>query len=87
MDRDKRWERVKLAYDALVNAKGPTSMDAVALMEENYANGITDEFIKPSVITGEDGEPLTTIQDGDVVICFQFPYGPLPRDHRSAHAA
>ena len=72
MDRDKRWERVKLAYDALVNAKGPTGMDAVALMEENYANGITDEFIKPSVITGEDGEPLTTIQDGDVVICFNF---------------
>ena len=72
MDRDKRWERVKLAYDAMVNAKGPTGKNAVSIVEDNYAKDITDEFIKPSVITGKDGEPLATIQDGDVVICFNF---------------
>src|SRR5580698_2753917 len=51
MDRDKRWERVKLAYDALVAGTGPTSTDALAAIEQSYHAGVTDEFIKPTVIT------------------------------------
>jgi 2,3-bisphosphoglycerate-independent phosphoglycerate mutase len=72
MDRDKRWERVKLAYDTLVNGKGGSGNSAVEIIEKNYEAGITDEFIKPSVVTDSDGKPLALIQDGDVVICFNF---------------
>ncbi|MFN8291291.1 MAG: 2,3-bisphosphoglycerate-independent phosphoglycerate mutase [Chitinophagaceae bacterium] len=72
MDRDKRWERVKLAYDALVNGKGEKATDAIAAVEQSYAANITDEFIKPTVITDEGQQPLTRIQDGDAVICFNF---------------
>lgn len=72
MDRDKRWDRVRLAYDALVNGDGEKDTDALAAIGKNYAAGITDEFIKPTVITGEDGRPLATIRDGDSVICFNF---------------
>lgn len=72
MDRDKRWERVKLAYDVLVNGKGPQASDALKAVEQSYANNVTDEFILPTVITGADGQPLTTIKDGDYAICFNF---------------
>ncbi|MBK6828482.1 MAG: 2,3-bisphosphoglycerate-independent phosphoglycerate mutase [Chitinophagaceae bacterium] len=72
MDRDKRWERVKLAYDALVNGKGEKATDAIAAVENAYANQITDEFILPTVIVDEGQEPLATIQDGDAAICFNF---------------
>lgn len=74
MDRDRRWERVKLAYDAMVNADGHrvTSNLLLNAIEQSYQDGITDEFIKPIVVTGEDGIPLTTIEDGDVVLCFNF---------------
>jgi 2,3-bisphosphoglycerate-independent phosphoglycerate mutase len=72
MDRDKRWERVKLAYDALVNGIGEKSTDALAAIEQSYAAKVTDEFIKPTVILGADQKPLATIQDGDAVICFNF---------------
>ena len=72
MDRDKRWERVKLAYDAMVNGIGKLSVDAVAAVENSYANNVTDEFIKPVVITDEDQRPIGMIKDGDVVICFNF---------------
>lgn len=72
MDRDKRWERVKLAYDALVNGTGIRDTDAVAAVEHSYAQDITDEFIKPTVIVAEDQKPLATIQSGDAVICFNF---------------
>ena len=72
MDRDKRWERVKLAYDALVNGVGELSGNAIAAVENSYANNITDEFIKPVVITNKDGRPVTTIKDGDVAFCFNF---------------
>ena len=72
MDRDKRWERVKLAYDAMVNGIGEKATDAVAAIEQSYANNVTDEFIKPVVILGSDQKPLATIQDGDSVICFNF---------------
>lgn len=72
MDRDKRWERVKLAYEALVNGKGEKATDAIAAIENSYANNITDEFIKPAVIADEGQQPLARIQDGDVAICFNF---------------
>jgi len=72
MDRDKRWERVRLAYDAMVNGKGEKATDAIAAIENSYANNITDEFIKPTVILNEAQQPLATIKDDDVVICFNF---------------
>lgn len=72
MDRDKRWERVKLAYDALVNGVGAKSTDAIAAVENSYTENITDEFIKPTVIVNEAQQPLATIKEGDVAICFNF---------------
>ena len=72
MDRDKRWERVKLAYDALANGIGEKATDALAAIEQSYAGNVTDEFIKPTVIIGSNQKPLATIQDGDAVICFNF---------------
>ncbi len=72
MDRDKRWERVKLAYDALVNGTGGSGSSALGIVEQSYAAGVTDEFIKPAVVKGSDGNPLALIGDGDVVICFNF---------------
>ena len=72
MDRDKRWERIKLAYDALVNGVGDKATDAIAAVENSYKNNITDEFIKPTVILNEGQQPLATISDGDVAICFNF---------------
>jgi 2,3-bisphosphoglycerate-independent phosphoglycerate mutase len=72
MDRDKRWERVKLAYDALVHNEGAHAKDASLAIEECYTNNITDEFIKPIILTGEDTNPLAKIEEGDAVICFNF---------------
>jgi 2,3-bisphosphoglycerate-independent phosphoglycerate mutase len=72
MDRDQRWERVKLAYDLLVNGSGTPAKDVVAAMEESYKEGITDEFIRPIVVTDEAGQPMTRISEGDVVIFFNF---------------
>jgi 2,3-bisphosphoglycerate-independent phosphoglycerate mutase len=72
MDRDKRWERVKLAYDALVNGIGEKNTDATNAVSQSYAKNITDEFIKPTVITGRNDQPIVTVQNDDVVICFNF---------------
>ena len=72
MDRDKRWERVKLAYDLVVNGKGTMAIDAVQAIEASYQNNVTDEFIEPIVIVDENQNPLTTIQNDDVVIFFNF---------------
>jgi 2,3-bisphosphoglycerate-independent phosphoglycerate mutase len=72
MDRDKRWQRVKLAYDALVQGAGQKATDALAAVETSYAAGVTDEFILPTVIIGSDQQPLATIKDGDYAICFNF---------------
>ncbi len=71
MDRDKRWERVKQAYDLLVFGKGNPSIDTIASLQHSYAEGITDEFIKPIVMT-ENGKPVATISQDDVVIFFNF---------------
>jgi 2,3-bisphosphoglycerate-independent phosphoglycerate mutase len=72
MDRDKRWERVKLAYDLLVKGIGTAATDAALAIEQSYAQGVTDEFIKPVVMVDESGKPLATIKEGDVVLCFNF---------------
>jgi len=72
MDRDKRWERIKLAYDTLVNGSGDTNTDAAKAIEQSYSKNITDEFIKPTVMTGNDGQPIATIKNDDAVICFNF---------------
>jgi 2,3-bisphosphoglycerate-independent phosphoglycerate mutase len=72
MDRDKRWERVKLAYDLLVNGTGTPSTNAVDSIQDSYKQDITDEFIKPIVMTDDNGNPLATIQPDDVVIFFNF---------------
>ena len=68
MDRDKRWDRVKIAYDQLVNGEGAKFDDMVAAMEASYADGVTDEFVKPIVNSTVDGR----IKDGDVVIFFNY---------------
>jgi len=72
MDRDKRWERVKLAYNALVNGSGEKANDAITSIEESYAKNITDEFIKPTVITDKNLQPIAIIKNDDAVICFNF---------------
>ncbi len=72
MDRDKRWERVKLAYDLLVNGAGEKTTDVLSSIKKSYANDVTDEFIKPIVHTNEQGNPIAVIQKDDVVICFNF---------------
>ena len=72
MDRDNRWERVKLAYDLMVKGEGQATDDILASIKKSYADGITDEFIKPIAKVDENGEPVAVIKDGDVVICFNF---------------
>ena len=72
MDRDKRWERVKLAYDLLVNGTGTATKNVVDSIKESYSNNITDEFIAPLIVVGEDAKPLATIEEDDVVIFFNF---------------
>jgi len=72
MDRDRRWERVKKAYDLLVNGIGSYSHNAVDSIQDSYAKDITDEFIDPIVMTDEHNRPLATIKEGDVVLFFNF---------------
>ncbi len=72
MDRDKRWERIREAYDLLVHGKGTPAADILQAMQASYDAGVTDEFIKPIVVTGADGKPLATIAEGDVVIFINF---------------
>jgi 2,3-bisphosphoglycerate-independent phosphoglycerate mutase len=72
MDRDNRWERVKLAYDLMVNGTGEPTKNIVQSIKESYLKEVTDEFIKPIVQVDENGHPLAVIKDGDVVICFNF---------------
>ncbi|MFZ9044290.1 MAG: 2,3-bisphosphoglycerate-independent phosphoglycerate mutase [Cyclobacteriaceae bacterium] len=72
MDRDKRWERVKLAYDALVKGIGTKTTDVLSSVQASYDQGVTDEFIKPIVLTDDAGTPVATIREDDVVICFNF---------------
>jgi 2,3-bisphosphoglycerate-independent phosphoglycerate mutase len=72
MDRDSNWDRVKLAYDLLTKAEGEKYKDILTAVRASYDNGVTDEFIRPVVITDDNDQPLATIQEGDVVICFNY---------------
>ncbi len=72
MDRDKRWERVSEAYNAMVNGIGEKATSAVSAIEESYQKEVFDEFVKPTVITNKAGEPVAKIEDGDSVIFFNF---------------
>jgi len=72
MDRDKRWERISEAYNLLVLGKGKATKDILAAMQESYDEGVTDEFMKPIVVTGSDGKPVGTISEGDVVVFINF---------------
>ncbi len=71
MDRDKRWERVKMAYDLIVKGEGQATTDISQSIQESYDNGVTDEFLKPLVLT-KDNTPIATVDDGDVIIFFNF---------------
>lgn len=71
MDRDKRWDRVKKAYDLYVKAEGTKATDVIEAVKASYAADVTDEFINPVVFT-ENGNPIATIQPGDVVICYNY---------------
>ncbi len=72
MDRDKRWERVKEAYDLLVEGKGEHSSDMVLAMQKSYDEGVTDEFVKPIVRIDENGNPIGMIRPNDMVIFFNY---------------
>ena len=72
MDRDKRWERTKQAYDLLTRGIGRPAPDPLTAIQRSYDDGVTDEFIKPAVIVDEAGQPVATIGDGDAIVCFNF---------------
>lgn len=72
MDRDKRWDRVEKAYRAMVYGEGPSYHDPVELIKDSYENGIHDEFVLPSVVTDQDGQPLATISNEDAIIFYNF---------------
>ena len=72
MDRDKRWERVKEAYNAMVKGEGETALSAISAIEESYQKEVFDEFVKPTVIVNKNKEPIAKIEDGDSVIFFNF---------------
>jgi 2,3-bisphosphoglycerate-independent phosphoglycerate mutase len=72
MDRDKRWERTERAYKLLVHGEGERATDPLAAIRKSYERNVTDEFVEPIVIIGNDGSPVATIQDGDSVVFFNF---------------
>ena len=72
MDRDKRWERIKIAYDLLTQGKGEKSQDLIKSIKKSYDNNITDEFIRPIIKVDNKDIPITKIEDGDAVLCFNF---------------
>ena len=72
MDRDKRWERIKLSYDLMIKAKGEKSQNLQASIQNSYNNGVTDEFIKPLIAVDEKDQPIAQIKEDDAIICFNF---------------
>jgi 2,3-bisphosphoglycerate-independent phosphoglycerate mutase len=72
MDRDKRWERVKEGYDLIVSGIGAPTSNIIQAMQESYDSGVTDEFMKPIVVVDNDGKPVGTIKEGDVIVFFNF---------------
>ncbi|MFS8086447.1 MAG: 2,3-bisphosphoglycerate-independent phosphoglycerate mutase [Acidobacteriota bacterium] len=72
MDRDQHWERIERAYRMLVNGEGEHATDRIAAISRSYEHGVTDEFVEPIIICGDNNQPVATIQDGDSVIFFNF---------------
>ncbi len=72
MDRDNNWDRIQLAYDSLVTGEGVKATDPVQAMQDSYDNGVTDEFLLPTVITDENGNPISLVKPNDSVIFFNF---------------
>jgi 2,3-bisphosphoglycerate-independent phosphoglycerate mutase len=72
MDRDKRWDRIQKAYDAIVHGRGPTTRDPVEHVRQGYAEKVTDEFVIPAVVVGEDGKPVCSFRAGDQILAFNF---------------
>jgi 2,3-bisphosphoglycerate-independent phosphoglycerate mutase len=72
MDRDKRWERVKLAYDCMVKGEGVKAVNVLTAIDQSYTSDVTDEFILPTNIVDEENNPIATIKEGDVLLCFNF---------------
>jgi len=72
MDRDKRWERVKTAYDLIVGGEGTRTSDILDAIQKSYDEGVTDEFMKPISVVGENGEAIGLLKPGDVVVFFNF---------------
>ena len=72
MDRDNNWDRVQKAYDSLVTGEGNKATDPIEAMQKSYDDGVTDEFVIPTVITDENGEPISLVKEGDSVIFFNF---------------
>jgi 2,3-bisphosphoglycerate-independent phosphoglycerate mutase len=72
MDRDKRWERVKEGYDLIVSGKGAPTGNIIEAMQESYDAGVTDEFMKPIVVVDNNGKPVGTVKEGDVIVFFNF---------------
>lgn len=72
MDRDKRWERIREGYQLYIDGKGNPSSDIIDSIRDSYKDGVTDEFIKAVVAVDSEGNPISTIKDDDVVICFNF---------------
>lgn len=72
MDRDKRWDRVKEAYDMLVNGTGKKARNIITAIDESYSGGVTDEFIKPIVVTDLNNQPVGLLKEGDVVVFINF---------------
>ena len=72
MDRDKRWERIKVGYDLIVNGIGEKTEDILDAMQKSYDSEVTDEFMKPIVVTDSKGEPIGKLKEGDVIVFFNF---------------
>ncbi|RDU37693.1 2,3-bisphosphoglycerate-independent phosphoglycerate mutase [Neobacillus piezotolerans] len=72
MDRDKRWDRVEKSYRSMVYGEGPSYSEPMQVIEDSYQHGIFDEFVLPSVLTDEDGQPVGKIQDNDAIIFYNF---------------
>ncbi|MCH7657226.1 MAG: 2,3-bisphosphoglycerate-independent phosphoglycerate mutase [Bacteroidetes bacterium] len=72
MDRDNRWERIREGYDLMVKGKGKPAHDIIQAIQESYDNGVTDEFIKPVICADENDKPVALIEEGDVIVCFNF---------------
>lgn len=72
MDRDKRWERIKEGYDLIVNGKGVPTTDILDAMQKSYNSGVTDEFMKPIVVVDNNGKPIGSVKEGDVIVFFNF---------------